>query len=93
MTVELLRNFFVQGWEKVKLKYWVIERFRGEYSAEAMGKVFEISRSGYYAGVLPYFQPFPRAAETFAASGDTARTMKAPFSITLASSSLKTCAG
>ena len=33
----------------MKLKYRVIERFRGKYSVEAMGKVFEVSRSGYYA--------------------------------------------
>jgi len=33
----------------VKLKYRVIERFRGKYSVEAMGEVFEVSRSGYYA--------------------------------------------
>jgi len=33
----------------VKLKYRVIERFRGQYSVEAMCKVFEVSRSGYYA--------------------------------------------
>ena len=33
----------------MKLKYRVIERFRGKYSVEAMRKVFEVSRSGYYA--------------------------------------------
>ena len=33
----------------MKLKYRVIERFRGKYSIEAMCKVFEVSRSGYYA--------------------------------------------
>jgi len=33
----------------VKLKYRVIERFRGRYSIEAMCEVFEVSRSGYYA--------------------------------------------
>ena len=33
----------------MKLKYRVIERFRGQYSVEAMCKVFEVSRSGYYA--------------------------------------------
>ena len=33
----------------MKLKYRVIERFRGKYSVEAMGEVFEVSRSGYYA--------------------------------------------
>ena len=32
----------------MKLKYRVIERFRGKYSVEAMCKVFEVSRSGYY---------------------------------------------
>jgi len=32
----------------VKLKYRVIERFRGKYSIEAMCKVFGVSRSGYY---------------------------------------------
>ena len=30
------------------MKYRVIERFRGQYSVEAMCKVFEVSRSGYY---------------------------------------------
>jgi len=33
----------------VKLKYRVIERFRGQYSIQAMCDVFEVSRSGYYA--------------------------------------------
>ena len=33
----------------MKLKYRVIERFRGIYSIEAMCRVFEVSRSGYYA--------------------------------------------
>lgn len=33
----------------MKLKYRVIERFRGKYSVEAMCKVFGVSRSGYYA--------------------------------------------
>jgi putative transposase len=33
----------------VKLKYRVIERFRGKYSMEAMCKIFEVSRSGYYS--------------------------------------------
>ena len=33
----------------MKLKYRVIERFRGRYSIEAMCEVFEVSRSGYYA--------------------------------------------
>ncbi len=33
----------------MKLKYRVIERFRGKYSIEAMCEVFEGSRSGYYA--------------------------------------------
>lgn len=33
----------------MKLKYRVIESFRGKYSVEAMRKVFEVSRSGYYA--------------------------------------------
>ena len=33
----------------MKLKYRVIERFRGQYSVDAMYKVFEVSRSGYYA--------------------------------------------
>ena len=32
----------------MKLKYRVIERFRGKYSIEAMCKVFGVSRSGYY---------------------------------------------
>ena len=33
----------------MKLKYRVIERFRGKYSVEAMCEIFEVSRSGYYA--------------------------------------------
>ena len=33
----------------MKLKYRVIERFRGKYSVQAMCDVFEVSRSGYYA--------------------------------------------
>lgn len=33
----------------MKLKYRVIERFRGKYPIEAMCRVFEVSRSGYYA--------------------------------------------
>lgn len=33
----------------MKLKYRVIERFRDQYSIEAMCRVFEVSRSGYYA--------------------------------------------
>jgi len=33
----------------VKLKYRVIERFRGKYSIEAMCRSFRVSRSGYYA--------------------------------------------
>ena len=33
----------------MKLKYRVIERFRGQYSVEAMCQVFGVSRSGYYA--------------------------------------------
>ena len=33
----------------MKLKYRVIERFRGKYSIEAMCTVLEVSRSGYYA--------------------------------------------
>lgn len=32
----------------MKLKYLVIERFRGKYSVETMCHVFEVSRSGYY---------------------------------------------
>lgn len=32
----------------MKLKYRVIERFRGKYSIKAMCKVFGVSRSGYY---------------------------------------------
>lgn len=32
----------------MKLKYRVIERFRGKYSIEAMCEIFEVSRSGYY---------------------------------------------
>lgn len=33
----------------MKLKYRVIERFRGKYSVAAMCEMFEVSRSGYYA--------------------------------------------
>lgn len=33
----------------MKLKYRVIERFRGQYSIQAMCNLFEVSRSGYYA--------------------------------------------
>ena len=33
----------------MKLKYRVIERFRGKYSVTDMCEVFEVSRSGYYA--------------------------------------------
>ena len=33
----------------MKLKYRVIERFRGKYSVGAMCRIFEVSRSGYYA--------------------------------------------
>ena len=33
----------------MKLKYRVIERFRDKYPVEAMCKLFEVSRSGYYA--------------------------------------------
>ena len=33
----------------MKLKYRVIERFRGKYAVEDMCKVFGVSRSGYYA--------------------------------------------
>ena len=33
----------------MKLKYRIIERFRGKYSIEAMCHLFEVSRSGYYA--------------------------------------------
>lgn len=33
----------------MKLKYRVIERFRGKYSIQAMCKMFGVSRSGYYA--------------------------------------------
>ena len=33
----------------MKLKYRVIERFRGKYSVETMCEAFEVSRSGYYA--------------------------------------------
>ena len=33
----------------MKLKYRVIERFRNQYSIEAMCTAFEVSRSGYYA--------------------------------------------
>ncbi len=32
------------------MKYRVIERFRGKYSVESMCRIFEVSRSGYYAG-------------------------------------------
>lgn len=33
----------------MKLKYRVIERFRGKYPIAAMCRLFEVSRSGYYA--------------------------------------------
>ena len=33
----------------MKLKYRVIERFRGTYTAEEMYRVFQVSRSGYYS--------------------------------------------
>ena len=33
----------------MKLKYRVIERFRGQYSIDAMCRFFKVSRSGYYA--------------------------------------------
>ena len=33
----------------MKLKYLVIERFRGTYAVEEMCKVFQVSRSGYYS--------------------------------------------
>lgn len=33
----------------MKLKYRVIERFRGKHSVQAMCDLFEVSRSGYYA--------------------------------------------
>ena len=33
----------------MKLKYRVIERFRGTYSVEEMCRVFQVSRSGYYS--------------------------------------------
>lgn len=33
----------------MKLKYRVIERLRGQYSIEAMCRILEVSRSGYYA--------------------------------------------
>lgn len=33
----------------MKLKYRVIERFRGKYSIQDMCNLFEVSRSGYYA--------------------------------------------
>ena len=39
----------MRSWKEVKLKYRVIERFRGQYSVEAMCRVFGVSRSGYYA--------------------------------------------
>ena len=39
----------MRSWKEVKLKYRVIERFRNQYSIEAMCTVFEVSRSGYYA--------------------------------------------
>ena len=49
MQMEIAAKFSVRSWKEVKLKYRVIERFRGKYSVEAMGEVFEVSRSGYYA--------------------------------------------
>ena len=33
----------------MKLKYRVIERFRGKYPIDSMCHMFEVSRSGYYA--------------------------------------------
>ena len=33
----------------MKLKYRVIERFRGKYPIKSMCRMFEVSRSGYYA--------------------------------------------
>lgn len=42
-------KFSVRSWKEVRLKYRVIERFRGIYPIEAMCEVFEVSRSGYYA--------------------------------------------
>ena len=42
-------KFSVRSWKEVKLKYRVMERFRGKYSVETMCEVFEVSRSGYYA--------------------------------------------
>ena len=49
MQVGVAAKFSVRSWKEVKLKYRVIERFRGKYSIEAMCEVFEVSRSGYYA--------------------------------------------
>ena len=42
-------KFSVRSWEEVKLKYRVIERFRGTYAMDGMCKVFQVSRSGYYS--------------------------------------------
>ena len=41
----------------MKLKYRVIERFRGQYSIQAMCEAFEVSRSGYYAWQKRQGQP------------------------------------
>ena len=41
----------------MKLKYRVIERFRGQYSIDAMCRFFEVSRSGYYAWRRKQQQP------------------------------------
>lgn len=45
----IVAKFSVRSRKEVKLKYRVIERFRGKYSIAAMCKVFGVSRIGYYA--------------------------------------------
>ncbi len=42
-------KFSVRDWKEVKLKYHVIERFRGKYRIEDMCRIFSVSRIGYYA--------------------------------------------
>ena len=42
-------KFSVRSWEEVNLKYRVIERFCEKYPIGSMCRMFEVSRSGYYA--------------------------------------------
>lgn len=50
-------KFSVRGWKEVKLKYRVIERFRGQYSIDAMCRFFEVSRNEYYTWRRKQQQP------------------------------------